>query len=73
LLDLADTVTAHTAQGSEFETAILVMPKKSRLISREMLYTALTRQQRRVVVLHQGDLSELRRLATDENAVIPGA
>jgi len=31
----------------------------------------LTRQQRRVVVLHQGDLSELRTLATDDNAVIP--
>ena len=37
-----------------------------------MLYTALTRQQRRVVVLHQGELSDLRKLASDENAVIPG-
>jgi hypothetical protein len=72
LLELAYAVTVHKAQGSEFETTILVLPKKSRLISREMLYTALTRQQRRVVVLHQGDLSELRKLATDENAVIPG-
>nr|CUV28159.1 ATPase [Ralstonia solanacearum] len=72
LLELAYAVTVHKAQGSEFGTTVLVLPKKSRLISREMLYTALTRQQRRVVVLHQGDLSELRKLATDENAVIPG-
>lgn len=72
LLELAYAVTVHKAQGSEFDTTILVLPKKSRLISREMLYTALTRQQRRVVILHQGDLSDLRKLATDDNAVIPG-
>lgn len=71
LLELAYAVTVHKAQGSEFGTTILVLPKKSRLVSREMLYTALTRQQRRVVILHQGDLSELRALATDDNAVVP--
>ena len=71
LLELAYAVTVHKAQGSEFGTTILVLPKKSRLVSREMLYTALTRQQRRVVILHQGSFSELRALATDENAVIP--
>jgi len=71
LLELAYAVTVHKAQGSEFGTTILVLPKRSRLISREMLYTALTRQERRVVILHQGDLSDLRMLATDENAVIP--
>ncbi|MCG7399681.1 ATP-dependent DNA helicase [Caballeronia zhejiangensis] len=72
LLELAYAVTVHKAQGSEFGTTILVLPQKSRLITREMLYTALTRQQRRVVILHQGDLSEFQKLATDENAVIPG-
>jgi hypothetical protein len=71
LLELAYAVTVHKAQGSEFGTTILVLPKKSRLVSREMLYTALTRQQRRVVILHQGAFSDLRVLATDENAVIP--
>lgn len=71
LLELAYAVTVHKAQGSEFGTTILVLPQKSRLISREMLYTALTRQQRRVVILHQAELTELRKLATDENAVIP--
>jgi hypothetical protein len=71
LLELAYAVTVHKAQGSEFDTTILVLPKKHRLVSREMLYTALTRQQRRVVILHQGDLAELRNLASDENAVIP--
>lgn len=71
LLELAYAVTVHKAQGSEFGITILVLPQKHRIVSREMLYTALTRQQERVVVLHQGELSQLRRLATDENAVIP--
>ncbi|MCL4545000.1 MAG: hypothetical protein M1118_10465 [Chloroflexi bacterium] len=30
------------------------------MMSRELLYTALTRQQKRVVVLHQSDLNELK-------------
>jgi ATP-dependent exoDNAse (exonuclease V) alpha subunit len=71
LLELAYAVTVHKSQGSEFGTTILVLPRKSRLVSREMLYTALTRQTNRVVILHQGDLADLRRLATDEHAVIP--
>ncbi|NVO05249.1 MAG: AAA family ATPase [Rhodoferax sp.] len=70
-LELAYAVTVHKAQGSEFGTTILILPNKGRLMSREMLYTALTRQQRRVVLLHQGELSDLRKLATDEHAVIP--
>ncbi|VVE20137.1 exodeoxyribonuclease V subunit alpha [Pandoraea terrigena] len=70
-LELAYAATVHKAQGSEFETTILVLPKRGQLISREMLYTALTRQQRRVVILHEGDLADMRKLAADEHAVIP--
>lgn len=53
-LELAYALTVHKAQGSEFGSVILVLPSHSRLISREMLYTALTRQKRRVWILHQG-------------------
>ena len=53
-LELAYAVTVHKAQGSEFESVILVLPAESRLVSREMLYTALTRQKRRIWILHQG-------------------
>ncbi|KVH79411.1 hypothetical protein WJ42_06005 [Burkholderia cepacia] len=70
-LELAYAATVHKAQGSEFETTILVLPKRGQLISREMLYTALTRQQRRVVILHEGDLAELQNLTTYEHAVTP--
>lgn len=62
ILELAYAVTVHKAQGSEFSQVFLVLPARSRLLSREMLYTALTRQIDRVVILHQGDLVHLRAL-----------
>ena len=46
---LAYALTVHKAQGSEFNTVILVLPNPCRLLSRELLYTALTRQRDRVV------------------------
>lgn len=53
-LELAYALTVHKAQGSEFESVILVLPSYSRMVSREMIYTALTRQKRRIWILHQG-------------------
>jgi len=40
------------------------------LLSRELLYTALTRHQRRLVVLHQGSLADYRGFAGDEHSEI---
>jgi hypothetical protein len=53
-LELAYALTVHKAQGSQFETVILILPAHSRLISREMIYTGLTRQKSRIWILHQG-------------------
>jgi ATP-dependent exoDNAse (exonuclease V) alpha subunit len=53
-MELAYTITVHKAQGSEFGIVMLILPSYSRLVSREMLYTALTRQKRRIWILHQG-------------------
>lgn len=53
-LELAYAITVHKAQGSEFGVVMLILPSSSRLVSREMLYTALTRQKRRIWILHQG-------------------
>lgn len=43
LLNSAYAVTIHKAQGSEFENVIVVLPGKSRLLSKELIYTAFTR------------------------------
>ena len=64
-LELAYALTVHKTQGSEFGVTIVVIPNPCWLLSRELLYTALTRQRTRVVVLHQGDLRALRRYSGD--------
>ena len=44
-------LTVHRAQGSEFdEVAVVLGPSDSRVATRELLYTAVTRARRRVVV-----------------------
>ncbi len=44
-------MTVHKAQGSEFDTALLVLPESPMpLLTREILYTAVTRARRSVVI-----------------------
>lgn len=61
-LELAWAVTVHKSQGSEFDTTFLVLPARAN-VSRELMYTALTRQKTKVVILHEGTLADLRGLA----------
>ncbi len=58
-LELAYALTVHKTQGSEFGVTFVVLPNPCRLLSRELLYTALTRQKDKVVLLHQGDVRDL--------------
>ncbi|MDE0615350.1 MAG: AAA family ATPase [bacterium] len=67
-LELAYAITIHKSQGSEFKTSFLVIPYPCPLLSRELLYTALTRQENRVVVLHQGSLAELLSYSSAEHS-----
>jgi len=64
-LRLAYAITVHKSQGSGFDRTVLVLPNPCRLLSRELLYTALTRQRERVVVLHQGDRMDLQKYTSD--------
>ena len=68
VLELAYALTVHKAQGSEFGTVLLVLPNPCRLLSRELLYTALTRQTERVVILHQGARAELQKFSSDDRS-----
>jgi hypothetical protein len=65
LLELGYAVTVHKAQGSEFGTTLLVLPANSRLLTRELLYTALTRQKDRLWVLHQGPFGDFLRYRSE--------
>jgi exodeoxyribonuclease V alpha subunit len=51
-VETAFAMTAHRAQGSEFdEVVVLLPPASSRILTRELLYTAVTRAKRRVVLV----------------------
>jgi hypothetical protein len=60
-LELAYALTVHQTQGSQFGRTFVVIPNPCRILSREMLYTALTRQRDELVILHQGPLRDLWR------------
>ena len=55
ILELAYAITVHKSQGSDFSRTFVVIPDLPIMLCRELLYTALTRQKERVIVLFQGD------------------
>ena len=62
--ELAYAVTVHKSQGSQFKVTFVIVPDPCFLLSPELLYTALTRQQDKVILLKQGDPATLRELAS---------
>ncbi len=52
LVQTAYAATVHRSQGSQFDTVFVVLPPaESRALSRELLYTAITRARERVIAL----------------------
>ena len=55
-IDTVYAMTIHKAQGSQFEAAaVLLPPPTSRVLTRELLYTAVTRAKDRLVVVGTED------------------
>ena len=51
-VETAFAMTIHKSQGSEYDTVVVVLPPEtSPLIGRELLYTAVTRTTRRLIVV----------------------
>ena len=51
-VDTVYAMTVHKSQGSQFGTAAVVLPPaSSRILTRELLYTAVTRARRRLIVV----------------------
>lgn len=69
-LELAYALTVHKAQGSQFDTVILVLAEPCRLISRELLYTALTRQVKKIIILYNQEAYHLMKYSSEINSDI---
>ena len=59
-LELAYALTVHKSQGSEFNKAILVLGEPGNMLSRELLYTAITRQKARLIILYNDKAYHMR-------------
>ena len=64
--ELAYALTVHKAQGSDFEVVFLIIPQKASTLSRELIYTGLTRFRRKLVLLVEKDIEPLRRLRSPD-------
>jgi exodeoxyribonuclease V alpha subunit len=81
--ETAFAMTVHKSQGSEFDGVLVMLPEqRSRVLTRELLYTAITRARHRVTLVAGADVLEqaiatstarhsglLSRLAEAERAV----
>lgn len=54
-LELAYAITVHKSQGSGFNHTFVIVPNKKGFLSRELLYTALTRARNKVTLFLQND------------------
>jgi exodeoxyribonuclease V alpha subunit len=69
-IESAFAMTVHKAQGSEFGEVMLVLPEKEGpLLTRQVLYTGITRAKNRIVILGSGDIF---RTAIDTREERPG-
>ena len=65
--ETAYAVTVHKSQGSEFEEVVFLLPvADSRVLSRELIYTAITRARRKLTIC--GDIGLLDR-ATEQRLI----
>lgn len=70
-LELAYAISVHKSQGSEFGTVYLILPRrKSTTLSMELLYTAVTRAHKRLVLFIQEDISSLSCLTKIERSAV---
>lgn len=70
-LELAYAISVHKSQGSDFDYVYIVIPhKESHLLSMELLYTAITRAQKKVTLFLQQDISTLSTLSHTEKSAV---
>jgi ATP-dependent exoDNAse (exonuclease V) alpha subunit len=72
-LELAYAISVHKAQGSEFRRVYFILPKNKRaLLSREMLYTGLTRGTQHCTVFAEEDVLPFISMRRPESSHLAG-
>ena len=64
-LELAYALTVHKSQGSGFGNTIVVINGKNSFLSKELLYTAFSRQREKLIILSNLSIKELAQYAND--------
>jgi exodeoxyribonuclease V alpha subunit len=67
-LELAYALTVHKAQGSDFDIVFLILPQAASTLSRELVYTGLTRYRKKLILLVEKDTSPLESLRRPERS-----
>jgi exodeoxyribonuclease V alpha subunit len=68
--ELAYCLTVDKAQGSEFEEVLLVVPERRVLLSRELIYTAITRTRTRLtLVIERSDREHPFKIARERSVL----
>ena len=65
-IDLAYALTIHKSQGSEYNVCGIVINEYSSFISKELLYTAITRAKHKVILWTTREI--LRQIVETDNA-----
>lgn len=70
-LELAYAISVHKSQGSEFTNVYLILPKnKKTLLSKELIYTAITRAKTKLTIFAEKDISSFLQLIRPEASSI---
>jgi ATP-dependent exoDNAse (exonuclease V) alpha subunit len=69
--DLGYAITVHKSQGSDFRNVFMIIPKKTALLNKELLYTALTRSKFRLFIFIQETGENLLMKAKQTSALLP--
>ena len=70
MLELAYAITIHKSQGSDFDTVLVVLPKTGRILSRELIYTALTRAKSKLILLIEDNTSWLMEFTKPQASIL---
>ena len=70
MIDLAYAITIHKSQGSDFDIVLVVLPKNGLILSRELVYTALTRAKKKLILLVEDNMQWLMEYSKPQQSIL---